>query len=445
MEGDFNPDIYDADFCLVKRQEFQDQTGIDRKVDGEIGRTGEYLRIRSPPGRASPGRSAGGWGWVYIGKRETLRMRTILYLIRKEFIQIFRNKFISKAIFGVPVIQMLILVPAITFEIKNVKLAIVDNDMTSESRGLISKLEGSTFFRVSYSSFSESEANNMLHKNKCSMVIRIPSGFGKDIGNGKSCKLLATIDAINASTAQLSWAYLNGVIRDYNRDLLTKNISTSSLILPPGIQITNRYWYNEMLNYKFYMLPGILVILVTAIGFLLAGLNMVREKEIGTIEQINVTPVRKYHFIIAKMVPFLLIGLIDLAIGLIIGKLAFNIPFEGSILLLFLGSTIFLIAVLGLALFISTFSGTQQQYMFVAFFCMIIFILMSGIFTPYESMPKWAQDFNLINPVSYLMRINRMVMLKGSGIHDIRTELYSLTVLALSFTLLAVRQYRKTA
>jgi len=172
---------------------------------------------------------------------------------------------------------------------------------------------------------------------------------------------------------------------------------------------------------------------------------MVREKEIGTIEQINVTPVRKYHFIIAKMVPFLLIGLTDLAFGLIIGKLAFNIPFEGSILLLFLCSTIFLVAVLGMALFISTFSGTQQQYMFVAFFCMIIFILMSGIFTPYESMPMWAQDFDLINPVAYLMRINRMVMLKGSTIHDISRELFSLVIIAISFTTLAVRRYRKTA
>ena len=213
----------------------------------------------------------------------------------------------------------------------------------------------------------------------------------------------------------------------------------------PRIQIASRYWYNELLNYKYYMLPGILVILVTAIGFLLSGLNMVREKEMGTIEQINVTPVRKYHFIIAKMVPFLIIGLTDLALGLVIGKVAFNIPFEGSILLMFLGSTIFLIAVLGLALFISTFSGTQQQYMFVAFFCMIIFILMSGIFTPYESMPMWAQDFNLINPVAYLMRINRMVMLKGSTIFDISRELYSLALIAVCFSTLAVRRYRKTA
>lgn len=372
-------------------------------------------------------------------------MRTIFYLIRKEFLQIFRNKFISKAIFAVPIVQMLILVPAVTFELKNIKVVIIDKDMTSESRGLISKLNGSAFFKVKYLTFSENEANDLLHRNKCSMIIEIPSGFGKDIITGKQGKLLATIDAVNASSAELSWAYLNGVIRDYNADLIKKNISTIQLTPVSRIEINNRYWYNEMLNYKYYMLPGILVILVTAIGFLLAGLNMVREKEIGTIEQINVTPVRKYHFIISKMVPFLLIGLVDLALGLIIGKIAFNIPFEGSILVMFLCSTIFMIAVLGLALFISTFSDTQQQYMFVAFFCMIIFILMSGIFTPYESMPMWAQDFNLINPVAYLMRINRMVMLKGSTIQDISRELYSLIIIAAAFTTLAVRRYRKTA
>jgi ABC-2 type transport system permease protein len=140
-----------------------------------------------------------------------------------------------------------------------------------------------------------------------------------------------------------------------------------------------------------------------------------------------------------------LIGLVDLAIGMIMGKLAFNIPFEGSIALLFLSATLFLIAVLGLALFISTFSSTQQQYMFLGFFCMIIFILMSGVFTPLESMPDWAQKIDVINPVAYLMRINRMVMLKGSTIHDISHDLYSLVVIAIVFTSLAVNRYRKTA
>jgi ABC-2 type transport system permease protein len=372
-------------------------------------------------------------------------MRTIFYLIRKEFIQIFRNKFISKAIFGVPIVQMLILVPAVTFEIKNVNLCIIDNDYSEESRDLIYKLEGSTFFKVKYSTWSEKEANNLLHSHKCNMVLTIPGGFGRDISEGKPSKLLATIDAINASTAQLTWAYLSGVIGDYNNKIITENISRLSLRPVSRIDVTNRYWYNEMLNYKYYMLPGILVILVTAIGFLLAGLNMVREKEIGTIEQINVTPVKKHQFIIAKMVPFFFIGLIDLALGLIIGKITFNLPFEGSILLLFLCAAIFLIAVLGLALFISTMSGTQQQYMFTAFFFVIIFVLMSGIFTPFDSMPVWAQKFDLVNPVAYLIRINRMVMLKGSTIHDIGKDIYGLSIIAVLFVSFAVIRYRKTA
>jgi ABC-2 type transport system permease protein len=372
-------------------------------------------------------------------------MRTILYLIRKEFIQIFRNKFIGRAIFGVPIIQMLILVPAVTFEIKNVRLCVIDRDMTVDSRGLINQLEGSTFFKIKYSTFSEEEANDLLHKNKCDLILQIPSGFGKNLGTANPGKLLATINAINATTAQLSWAYLNGVMRDYNMNILAENADNLAVASIPQIQIINRYWYNEMLNYKYYMLPGILGILVTAIGFLLAGLNLVREKEVGTIEQINVTPVRKYHFIISKMVPFLFIGLIDLALGLILGKIAFNVPFEGSIGLLFLGSAIFLVAVLGLALFISTFSSTQQQFMFVSFFFMIVFILMSGIFTPMESMPVWAQKFDIINPMAYLMRINRMVMLKGSTIHDISRDIYSLIIIAITFTAFAVGRYRKTA
>ncbi|MDD4107282.1 MAG: ABC transporter permease [Prolixibacteraceae bacterium] len=371
-------------------------------------------------------------------------MRTILYLIRKEFIQIFRDKFIGRAIFIVPLVQMLILVPAVTFEIKNVTLCIIDRDITTGSRRLINQIEGSPFFKVKYRTFSEEAANNLLHRNKCDIVLQIPSGFGKETGKGNQAKILASINAINASTAQLSRAYLNGVIRDYNKNNMNGNVTAAATGIPQ-IDITNRYWYNETLNYKYYMLPGILGILVTAVAFLLAGLNLVREKEMGTIEQINVTPIKKYQFISAKMIPFLVIGLVDLALGLILGKLFFNIPFEGNIGLLFLCSAIFMVALLGLALFISTYSSTQQQFMFIAFFFMIIFILMSGIFTPVESMPHWAQQFNLLNPLSYLMRINRMVMLKGSTFMDINREIFALVIIALTFTTFAVSKYRKTA
>jgi len=372
-------------------------------------------------------------------------MRTILYLIRKEFIQIFRDKFIGKAIFAVPIVQMLILVPAVTFEIKNVNLCIIDRDMTIESRALIGKLEGSSFFNISYSTFSEEEANALLHRGKFDVIIQISHGFGREIGKGNTGKILVSANAINAANAQLSWAYLSGVIREYNMELMVTKSAGLNFSSVPQVHVTNRYWFNELLNYKHYMLPGVLGILVLAIGFILAGLNLVKEKESGTIEQINVTPVRKYQFITAKMVPFLIIGLVDMAIGLTIGKLIFNIPFEGSIALLFLCSAIFMAAVLGLALFVSTFSNTQQQFMFTGFFFMIIFVLMSGIFTPLESMPVWAQKINLVNPVVYIMRINRMVMLKGSTFQDISMEIYALVLIAVVFTFLAINRYRKTA
>lgn len=372
-------------------------------------------------------------------------MRTILYLIRKEFLQIFRDKFIGKAIFAIPIIQMLVLVPAVTFEIQEVRLCVIDRDMTTESRGLLHKLEGSTFFKVRYSTFSEEEANNLMHANKCDLILQIPYGFGQAIGEGKPGRLMVAANAINATNAQMSWAYLNGVIMDYNKILLEHLSGSMISSPPPQITVTSRFWYNELLNYSYYMLPGVLGILVLAIGFLLAGLNLVKEKESGTIEQMNVTPVRKYQFILAKMVPFLIIGLTDLGLGLTLGWLVFGVPFEGSIGLLFLSSAVFMISALGLALLISTFSSTQQQFMFTAFFFMIIFMLMSGIFTPLESMPVWAQNIDRLNPVAYIMKINRMIMLKGSGFHDIRTEFYSLLLIAVVSTILAIRRYRKTA
>jgi ABC-2 type transport system permease protein len=242
-------------------------------------------------------------------------------------------------------------------------------------------------------------------------------------------------------------------VRDFNRDIVigkgaaTAGISSagSQQVSLPGIGVASRFWYNPTLNYKYYMLPGVLVILITAIGLMMTGLNLVREKEVGTIEQINVTPVRKWELIASKVVPFFIIGLLDLALGLSIGWLAFNIPFEGSLLLFFACASIFLVAVLGLALFFSTMASTQQQFLFVAFFFVMIFILMSGIFTPTESMPLWAQQFNWVNPVAYLMRINRMVMLKGSGFADIARDMGMLSLLAIAFIFMAIRAYRKRA
>ena len=378
-------------------------------------------------------------------------MKKLLFLLRKEFRQIRRNRFMIRAIIAVPILQMLILVPAITFEIKRIDLAVIDNDRSQASRELVSKLTGSSFFVVTATPATVTEAESMLLSGDADIALVIPPDFSRGLAGVTPPRLQVLADAVNASTAQLSWSYLTSVVRDFNRDVIVStgmmpgNTTALSGGSVPGISVSPRYWYNPTLNYKYYMLPGVLVILITAIGLMMSGLNLVREKESGTIEQINVTPVMKWQLIASKIIPFFIIGLLDLALGLSIGWLAFNIPFEGSLLLFFACAAIFLVAVLGLALFFSTMASTQQQFLFVAFFFVMIFILMSGIFTPTESMPLWAQQFNWVNPVAYLMRINRMVMLKGSGFSDIMRDMGMLTVLAFSYLTLALRAYRKRA
>lgn len=378
-------------------------------------------------------------------------MKKLLFLLRKEFRQIRRNRFMIRAIIAVPILQMLIFVPAITFEIKRIDLAVIDNDRSQASRELVSKLTGSSFFVVTATPATVTEAESMLLSGDADIALVIPPDFSRGLAGVTTPRLQVLADAVNASTAQLSWSYITSVIRDFNREVIISTgmipanmaaIRTGSL---PGISVSPRYWYNPKLNYKYYMLPGMLVILITVIGLMMIGFNLVREKESGTIEQINVTPIMKWQLIASRIILFFIIGLFDLALGLGIGWLAFNIPFEGSLLLFFACAAIFLVAVLGLALFFSTMASTQQQFLFIAFFFVMVFILMSGIFTPTESMPLWAQQFNLVNPVAYLMRINRMVMLKGSGFSEIMRDMAMLTILALSYLSLAIRAYRKRA
>ena len=408
-------------------------------------------------------------------------MKKLIFLLRKEFRQIRRNPFMIRAIIAVPVLQMLILVPAVTFEVKRIDLAVIDSDRSQASRELVAKLTGSSFFVVADTPASIKEAESMLFSGDADMALVIPADFSEGLAGVNRPRLQVLVDAVNATSAQLSWSYLTSVVRDFNREVVISRGSvtgaagdnarvtgtgagndtgitgtaavtasspggmTASSGSLPGLSVSPRYWYNPTLNYKYYMLPGVLVILITAIGLMMSGLNLVREKESGTIEQINVTPVMKWELIASKVIPFFIIGLIDLALGLSIGWIAFNIPFEGSILLFFGCAAIFLVAVLGLALFFSTMASTQQQFLFVAFFFVMIFILMSGIFTPTESMPLWAQQFNWVNPVAYLMRINRMVMLKGSGFQDIAADMGMLVILAVAFLALAIRAYRKRA
>lgn len=371
-------------------------------------------------------------------------MRTILYIIQKEFIQTFRNKAMLPIIFALPLVQMLILVYAATFEIKEIHMAVVDRDNSQSSNELISHFSGSPFYKIDQYGTDALNIEDLLVQGKVDAVLQVPQDFESDLFSTGTCDVQLLMDALNGNAAELTVAYTQQIIASFNQDVLLKQVNIS-LSNRPMILVNTNFWYNTELDFKFYMAPGVLVILVTIIGMMLGGMNLVREKELGTIEQINVTPIKKYQFIAGKLIPFWLIGLFDLCLGLLVAKLAFNIPFVGNIGVLLLFASVYLLLILSMGLLVSALSNSQQQVTLLSFFFLIVFILMSGLFTPVESMPGWAQQMNLLNPLAYFVKIVRHVILKGSNVFDLWKEFFALLGYGLVLLSLAVWRYRKTS
>ncbi len=370
-------------------------------------------------------------------------MRTIIFIIRKEFTQIFRDKLMVRIIFLIPIFQLLILAYAVTFEIKNVRFVTVDHDRSTLSGKLINKFNGSAFFQYYGNAENYEEAVQLLTRNKADQILMIEPDFGKKMNTEKRGKVQVVTNAINGNAASLMSAYATSIINDFNREIIVEQNPTGFSGFP--IDIKPRFWYNPEMDYITFMVPGILVLLVTIIGMFLGGMNLVKEKEIGTIEQINVTPIKKFQFIAGKLIPFWIIANIDFAIGLVVAKFVFNIPIVGSLPLLFFVVSVYLVVILSFGLFISTVTNTIQQMMFITWFFVMVFILMSGLFTPIESMPQWAQIIDYFNPVAYFVKINRMIMLKGSGFFDIQKEFWILTAYGVVMLIFSTQRYRKTA
>ncbi len=372
-------------------------------------------------------------------------MNTIGYIIQKEFKQIFRNKGMLPIIFVLPILQLVILSNAATFEVKNIKFSYIDNDKTSFSRALIEKFDASTYFNVLTHFPSYKLASSAMLKGEIDVILEIPQHFETNLIKTQTTDLAVTINAIDGAAAGVENVYINQIIKDFNKNAQTKLVMPSNQInKPKDIISIPSFWYNETLNYKTFMVPGILVLLVTMITLFLSGMNIVREKEIGTLEQINVTPIKKYQFIIGKLFPFWIIGFGLLTIGLLISKVLFNVPIVGSIFLLYLFTSIYLLVILGIGFFISNFTETQQQAMFISWFFTVIFILMSGLFTPIESMPVWAQYLTEFNPIKYFVEVMRMVMLKGSNFSDILPLFIKTLGYAVIMNTLAIISYKKT-
>ncbi|CAL1517496.1 ABC transporter permease [Chitinophaga sp. MM2321] len=372
-------------------------------------------------------------------------MRTILFLLQKEFLQIFRSKAMLRIIVLVPVLQLIVLSYAANYEIKNIAIDVIDRDLSPWSRQLVSKLTASGYFKLHRHTFDQQAAFADIADDKADIVLVIPPHFERDLVKENKAQLQLLVNAINGSKAGLAYGYANSIIRDFNQEVRTSWLALDKRNGPAFIDITWSNWYNPQMDYKIFMVPGILVVLVTLIGAFLSGMNIVKEKEIGTIEQLNVTPIRKYQFILGKLIPFWIIALFELAFGLLIGKLLFQLPIVGSIWLVFFFAAIYLWVMLGMGLLVSTFTETQQQAMFIAWFFVIIFMLMSGLFTPVESMPHWAQVLTWFNPIAYFVKVIRMVMLKGSGWEQIQGYLLIMLAYAAVMNGVAILNYRKRA
>ena len=368
------------------------------------------------------------------------------FLLEKEFKQIARNRFLPKLILVYPVVMMILMPWAANLDVKDIRLCVVDNDKSSYSRVLIQKASGSEYFTEAIFRVSYNEAILTIESGECDIIMEIPEGFEKDLVNGFNRELFIASNAVDGMRGSIAASYLAGVVNDFSAKLLeNKTVNMGSGAKRSGIEIVSVSKYNPTMDYKLFMVPGLIVIIITIIGGFLPALNIVSEKEAGTIEQINVTPVRKITFIFSKLIPYWVIGFIILTNTLILARLLYGIVPVGSIFEFYLLSFLFLIVVSGLGLVISNNSRTMQQAMFVMFFFMLIMILMSGLFTPVSSMPLWAQVINSINPMKYFTEIMRMVFLKGSGLADLYKQIFVLLGFAGVFSLWAVLSYRKNS
>jgi len=372
-------------------------------------------------------------------------MKTLLFLLQKEFKQIFRNPTLLRMILVLPILQLLVIPLAADFEIKNINLAIIDNDRSPYSQRLVSKISSSGYFVLVDYTNDYKKGFQYIESDEADVVIDIPQGFERNLVRENQESIFLSINAINGTKASVGGGYLSRVIADFNQDIRMDWIGGRKLNQAPNIDIVAINRFNPLLNYQFFMVPGILAFLVTMIGAYMSVLNIVKEKEVGTIEQINVTPIKKHLFILGKLIPFWIIGIFVFTIGLfVVAKLIYGIVPVGSLILLYGYLSLYLIAVLGVGLLVSTYATTQQQAMSLAFFLMMIFLLMSGLFTPIESMPSWARIMAQFNPVTHFIEVMRMIVMKGSGIRDITTQILAMVGFAIFFNTWAVLNYKKT-
>ena len=369
---------------------------------------------------------------------------TLRFLVEKEFKHIIRHSFLPKLLVGFPLMVLLVLPWAATMEVKYINIHVFDLDHSSFSKRLIHKIEASPYFTLAGLSADNREAIKAIESGKADMVLEIRPDFEQQLINEGAAGVMISSNAVNGVKGGLGASYLAGILQEYAEELRSEHTPVTAILALPTIQVLDHYRYNPHLNYQKFMVPAIMVLLLTILCGFLPTLNIVSEKEVGTMEQMNVTPVSRFAFVLSKLIPYWLIGIVVLTISFGIAALVYDLVPVGSYLTLYLFAAAYIFTVSGLGLVISNHSATMQQAMFVMFFFLLVMILISGLFTPVASMPKWAQAITVINPLKYFMQVMRAVFLKGSGIGELIPQLAALLIFAVGANLWAVISYRKT-
>ncbi|MCD8262051.1 MAG: ABC transporter permease [Bacteroides sp.] len=367
------------------------------------------------------------------------------FLLEKEFKQIFRDSFLPRLILFMPVMMLIIMPWAANQEIKNIQLSVVDHDHSSYSERLINKVIASGYFLLADVSPSNDEALRSIESGKADLILEIQPDFEKDLVKSRVANVMISANAVNGTKGGLGSAYLSTIMNDFAADLTTQWGLSAENPITSSVEVISHNKYNIYMDYKVFMIPALVVMLLTMITGFLPALNIVEEKEAGTIEQTNVTPVKRLTFIMGKLIPYWVIGFVVLTICFLLATLIYGLTPAGNLLTIYLYTSIYILVVSGLGLVVSNYSNTMQQAMFVMFFFMLILILLSGLFTPVSSMPDWAQFIAKINPLSYFIQVMRSVYLKGSGIMELLPQFFALSGFALVFNLWAIISYRKSS
>ena len=371
-----------------------------------------------------------------------MALERLLCMIKKEFIQIFRNSKMRAIVLIMPLVQSMVFGYAVTTDVKQVATAVYDQARTPESRDLVDRFIHSGYFSVRQTIHSDREMDALIDRGIVAAIIRIPPDFSGKLASGTTVAVQIVVDGTDSNTAGVVLNYAGNIIRNDAIEILRKRTDRPGWEAT-GVHLQTRAWFNENLTSRNFYVPGVIASIVMLVTLLLTSMSVVREKEMGTMEQIIVTPITSAEFIIGKTMPSIILGFVNMIFVTLISVFWFDIPVRGSIVTLLVANGFFLMTTIGAGLFISTLSDTQQQAMMSAFFFYLPAVLLSGFMFPIANMPDVVQAFTYLNPLRYFLIVIRGIFLKGVGVAILWPQILALFVLGSLILTLAVKRFHK--